>query len=95
VFAGLGLPDAAEFDRKVRLAVKINGLIAAQRLSQVTVAARLGVSQPIISALENYRLDGFSVERLVNFLLALGQDVRKYTRKRKSGIVGKDVVEER
>jgi predicted XRE-type DNA-binding protein len=76
VFADLGLPDAAELDRKVHLAVKINGLIADQRLSQVAAAARLRVNQPIISALENYRLDGFSVERLTSFLVALGQDVR-------------------
>lgn len=94
VFADLGLPDAAAFDRKVRLAVKINGLIAAQRLNQVTAAARLEVSRPIISALENYRLDGFSVERLMKFLLALGHDAGRYIRKRKSGIVGKVVVEE-
>lgn len=75
VFADLGLPDAAELDTKVRLAVKINNLIATQKLNQVTAAARLDVSQPKISALKNYRLEGFSVERLMSFLLALGQDV--------------------
>lgn len=88
VFADLGLPDAADLDTKVRLAVKINGLISAQRLNQVTAAARLEVSQPKISALKNYRLDGFSVERLMNFLLALGQDVEIYVRPRKDRSVG-------
>jgi hypothetical protein len=34
VFADLGLPDAAELDTKTRLAVKLNGLIAAQQLSR-------------------------------------------------------------
>lgn len=73
LFADLGLPDAAELDTKARLAVKINRLIATQRLTPVTAAARLELSQPMISALRNYRLDGFSVERLMSYLLALGQ----------------------
>lgn len=71
VFADIGLRDAAELDTKVRLAVKINGLLA----DQVTAAARLEVSQPKLTALKNYRLGGFSVERLMSFLRALGQDV--------------------
>ncbi len=75
VFADLGLPDATELDTKARLAVEINRIIVEQRLTQATAAERLEVSQPKISALKNYRLDGFSVERLMSFLLALGQDV--------------------
>ena len=75
VFTDLGLPDAAELDTKVRLAVEINRLIKDRRLTQVTAAECLEVSQPKISALKNYKLDGFSVERLMSFLLALGQDV--------------------
>jgi predicted XRE-type DNA-binding protein len=35
----------------------------------------LNVNQAEISALLNYRLCGFSVERLMNFLVALGHDV--------------------
>jgi predicted XRE-type DNA-binding protein len=71
IFADLGLADSAELDTKARLAVKINGLIAARRLNQVTAAARLEVSQQMISSVRNYRLDGFSVERLTSFLVAL------------------------
>jgi predicted XRE-type DNA-binding protein len=74
-FADLALPDAAELDTKARLAVKINALIAAQRLNQATAATRSAASQRTISALKGYRLDGFSVERLVSFLVALGQGV--------------------
>ena len=58
----------------MRLAVKINALIAAQRLNQIAAAARLEVSQPQISAIKNYRLEGFSVERLMSFLRTLGPD---------------------
>lgn len=74
IFADIGLPDAAEADTKVRLAVKINALIAAQRLNQVTAAARLEINQPQISAVKNYRLERFSVELLMSFLRALGPE---------------------
>ena len=75
VFADLALPDAAELDIKVRLAVEIVRIINARRLSQVAAATVLKINQPKVSALKNYKLEGFSVERLMSFLLALGQDV--------------------
>ena len=75
VFADLGLPDAEDLDAKVRLAIIINRLVAAQRLTQVKAAGRLNVSQQTISALKNYRLDGFAVERLLTFITTLGEDV--------------------
>lgn len=75
VFADLGLPDAAELDIKVRLAVEIMRVIEARELSQVAAAAVLNINQPKVSALKHYKLDGFSVERLMTFLLALGQDL--------------------
>ena len=75
VFADLGLPDADELNTKVRLAVQINRLIESRSLSQTAASRLLEVNQPKISALKNYKLEGFSVERLMNFLLALGQDV--------------------
>ncbi len=46
------------------------GLRAARRLSQTAAARLLDINQPKISALVNYRLDGFSVERLMRFLNA-------------------------
>jgi predicted XRE-type DNA-binding protein len=82
VFAHLGLPDAEDLDTKVRLAVRINRMFTAQRLNQVTAAARLNVSPPKISALKNYRLDGFSVERLIRFMMALGEDGKISSRPR-------------
>jgi len=75
VFTDLGLPDAAELDIKVRLAVEIVRVINARRLSQAAAARVLTINQPKVSALKNYKLDGFSVERLMTFLIALGQDV--------------------
>ncbi|HEY3889880.1 MAG TPA: helix-turn-helix transcriptional regulator [Caulobacteraceae bacterium] len=75
VFADLGYPDADERQTKLRLAHTINGLVARRRLNQATAAERLGINQPKVSALANYKLDGFSVERLMTFLTALDQDV--------------------
>ena len=75
VFADLGLPDAEEKKTKVHLAVAINDIIRGQQLSQATAARRLSVNQPKVSALLNYQLQGFSVERLMRFLTALDRDV--------------------
>jgi len=75
VFADLGYPDAEERQTKLRLAHAINGVIARRRLTQGAAAEKLGVNQPKVSALANYKLDGFSVERLMTFLTALDQDV--------------------
>jgi predicted XRE-type DNA-binding protein len=75
VFADLGYGDAEERQTKLRLAYAINDVIARQRLTQAAAAEKLGVNQPKVSALANYKLDGFSVEGLMTFLTALDQDV--------------------
>jgi predicted XRE-type DNA-binding protein len=75
VFADLGLPDPAERQTKTRLALAINRIIKDQGLKQTDAARLLGVPQPKVSALVNYRLDGFSVEKLMDFIVALGRDV--------------------
>ena len=89
VFADLGLPNAEEKQTKVRLAVAINQIVQGKQLSQATAARRLNVNQPKVSALSNYQLGGFSVERLMNFLTALDRDVhiiiRRKARSRKLG----------
>jgi predicted XRE-type DNA-binding protein len=83
VFADLGLADADELDTKLRLVVEIIRLIETRGLSQSKAAALLEVSQPKISALKNCKLDGFSVERLLHFLLSLGQDVEIHIKPRR------------
>jgi predicted XRE-type DNA-binding protein len=92
VFADLGYADAVERQTKTRLAVEINALIKARKLRQVEAGELLGVPQPKISALANYRLDGFSVERLMGFLTALNQDVEIVIRPRRDHRAGKVVV---
>ena len=75
VFADLRITNAEEKQTKVRLAVAINQIIQGRKLSQTSAARRLKVNQPKVSALSNYQLDGFSVERLMNFVTALDRDV--------------------
>jgi predicted XRE-type DNA-binding protein len=82
VFADLGFPDAGERQAKRRLAYALNQVLDRRQLSQAEAAKVLGVSQPKISALRNYKLAGFSVERLMNLLTALDQDIEITIRKK-------------
>lgn len=75
VFADLGYADAGERTLKVQLAIEVNRLLKGQATTQAQAAAALGILQPHVSDLARYRLDRFSVERLMSFLAALGQDV--------------------
>ena len=92
VFADLGYADAEERQTKTRLALEINTLVKARKLKQSEAGEVLGVPQPKISALANYRLDGFSVERMMAFLTALNQDVEIIIRPRRDREVGRVVV---
>lgn len=76
VLVDLGLDDAQELSAKAILAVKLNELLDAQALSQVQAADVLGMPQPKISAIRNYKLQGISLERLMHALTALGQHVK-------------------
>ena len=76
VFADLGLPNPEELLAKAELANKITVLIRKRGLTQAEAAKLLGVDQPKISSLIRGRLTGFSIERLIRFLLLLGQDIR-------------------
>lgn len=75
VFADLGLADAEELGTKLRLSVVINTILEERKLTQAEAAKALGVNQPKISALQHYKLEGFSVERLMHFVTALKHDV--------------------
>lgn len=82
VFADLGFADAEERQTKVRLAVEINSILERRRITQAAAAALLGITQPKVSALVNYKLDGFSVEKLMTLLTALDRDVRIVIRRK-------------
>jgi predicted XRE-type DNA-binding protein len=75
VFADLGLPQAEDLLAKAELAAKIIAEIQRRRLTQSRAAAILGIDQPKISALKQGKLSGFSIERLMRYLLLLGRDI--------------------
>ena len=75
VFADLGLTDPEEALAKAELARAISGAIAQRQFTQTQAAELLGVDQPKVSALMRGRLSGFSIDRLLRFLLALDHDI--------------------
>ncbi len=75
IFADLGLPHPEQELLKSRLTLQIYRLIKARGLKQVEAGKILGIKQPHVSALMRNRSGSFSVERLMEFLTALGQDV--------------------
>lgn len=75
VFADIGLPDAQEHSLKAKLVFKIDELMRQRGLKQVEAAALFGVKQPDVSKMLRGDFRQFSVERLLRFLVALGQDV--------------------
>jgi predicted XRE-type DNA-binding protein len=94
VFADLKLPNAEERQTKVQLAVAIQRELAKREWSQAEAAEVLGINQPKVSALLKFRLEGFSVERLMTFLTALGNDIEISIKPRRAGRrLGRIVVE--
>ena len=84
VFADLGLPHPEQELLKAKLTLQIYRLIKGRGLTQAEAGKILGIKQPNVSALMRNRSGIFSVERLMDFLTALGQDVQitiKPTRK--------------
>ena len=82
VFADLGYADARERTLKVELAMEVNRLLRERRLTQAASASLLGILQPHVSDLVRYRLERYSVERLMEFLVRLGRDVEIRVRPR-------------
>jgi predicted XRE-type DNA-binding protein len=76
VFADLGLPNADQELMKARLTLQIYRIIQERGLTQVEAGKILGIPQPHVSALARNRSGNFSVGRLIEFLTALGQDVK-------------------
>ncbi len=86
VFADLGLPDAGDRQTKTCLAMQANALLKARRIKQTDAAAILRIPQSKVSALANYRLDHFSVEKLMSFLNLLDCDVEIVIRPRRDAV---------
>src|SRR5258708_528745 len=76
VFADLGFTDVATRQAKLRLAYELNQVLKHRGLTQTAAARVLGLSQTKVSALKNYSLAGFPVDRLMNLLIAVGQNIQ-------------------
>ncbi len=85
VFADLRVAEPEEELAKAQLAVHIRDAIKRRHLTQAEAARLVGLDQPKISALMNGRLTGFSSDRLLRCLTALGQDVDIVVRPRTKG----------
>ncbi len=75
VFKDIGVPNADEHFVKAQLVFKIDTIMKKRRLKQVEAAHLFGVRQPDISKMLRGDFRQFSVERLLRFLVALGQNV--------------------
>src|SRR5438045_4998748 len=86
VFADLGISGAKDLKLKVQLALEVNRALEERDLSQDKAARLLGIRQPHVSELVRYRLDRFSVERLMDFLTRLGRNVEIRIAPRRPGV---------
>jgi predicted XRE-type DNA-binding protein len=75
VFADLGIPNPDLALAKAELVQRIRELIAERRLTQSKAAELLGLDQPKVSGLVRGRVEGYTIDRLFRFLVALGQRV--------------------
>src|SRR5260370_25194974 len=73
--ADLGFSNPHREQLKARLTLQIYRLIKDRELTQAKAGAILGIRQPHVSGLMRGQSGNFSVERLMDFLTALGQDV--------------------
>lgn len=89
VFADLGLPDAEERLAKAELARQIEHIVKKRRLTQERAAKILGISQPKVSALLQGKLAGFSMDRLLKFLMALDQYIEIRIKSKPSRVIRK------
>jgi predicted XRE-type DNA-binding protein len=70
---------------KAQLTLQIYRLIKQRGITQTEAGKILGIRQPHVSALMRNRAGTFSVERLMEFLTALGQDVEITVRPTRKG----------
>ena len=75
VFADLGLPHPEQELLRAKLTLEIYRLVKRRDLTQAEAGKILGIKQPHVFLLMRNRSGSFSVERLMDFLTALGQNV--------------------
>jgi predicted XRE-type DNA-binding protein len=76
VFADIGVRDPEDSLVRARLAKEIAEIIRSKGLRQNEIAERLGVDQSKVSKLVRGRISGFTSDRLLRYLNALGCNVK-------------------
>jgi predicted XRE-type DNA-binding protein len=71
----LDVTPQGEHGLRAELARQIVARLESEALTQTAAAERLGISQPDVSRMLSGNFRQFSVERLMRFLVALGQDI--------------------
>ncbi|HEX2211030.1 MAG TPA: helix-turn-helix transcriptional regulator [Longimicrobium sp.] len=92
LWADVGRPDAEEAFARCVLMARACDVIRERGLTQTQAAAILGTNQPTVSDLMRGKLSKFSLERLIGFLTALGQDVEISVRPRPADAQGPALV---
>jgi predicted XRE-type DNA-binding protein len=75
VYRDLGVADADEMLVKAQLVTKIRDIIREKGLTQVEVAAIVGLPQPKLSGILRGQFRGVSERKLIDCLTGLGRDV--------------------
>src|SRR5262249_39727033 len=75
VLRDLGFADAGELSAKTILAMKLNAILAERGLIQMKETEVLCMPQAKVSAIRIYKVSGISLERLMQALVVLGQNI--------------------
>ena len=75
IFKDLEYPNPDEHLLKAKFALVINNIIKENNYTQNEAARILGIDQPKVSRLLRGRLSGFSIDKLIMFLISLNQDI--------------------
>lgn len=75
IFSDLGFENPQEELLKANLTARICQILEEKNIKQKEIAEILGIDQPKVSAIMNGKYAGFSVERLLSFILALEKDI--------------------
>ncbi len=77
VFADIGFSpaEAEELTAKSTLIIAMKDIIAQRNLTQKEAARLCGSDQPTLSKVLHGRMDSVTIDRLANWLIALGRDI--------------------
>jgi predicted XRE-type DNA-binding protein len=75
VFADLGIPNPKEHEVKAEIVLRIIHIVKARKLTQAQASKLIGLAQPDVSKILRGHFAGYSYDRLLGFLTALGEKV--------------------